>query len=211
MAPTDDAPTGAFRWLGWSAVLLLLTVVTGIGLISAGVFDPKPIGELTSNQPLYPQIVAADSQTLSWIDEELPPRNYSLRLTAARDSGELDIGYGLAIGELDNYLVVAVSPLGYVTIWRGGMENGEPSASSRLPSPEVAILPWQTWPHVKTNEDSNEIWVDVVDGKLISARVNREILWEGEEPLPGSKVAMWVESFSDPATVEFDELQLFSE
>jgi hypothetical protein len=211
MVPIDDAPIGAFRWLGWSAVLLLLTVVTGIGLISAGVFDPKPIGELAGNRQLSPQLVAANYQTLSWIDEELPPGNYSLRLTAARDSGELDIGYGLAIGEIDNYLVVAVSPLGYVTIWRGVMVNGEPSESSRLPSPEVAILPWQTWPHVKTNEEPNEIWLDIVDGNLESVRINRELLWQEREILQGAQIATWAESFGGPANVEFEELQLFSE
>ncbi len=211
MVPTDDAAPGAFRWLGWSAVLLLLTVVSGIGLISSGAFDPKPIGELVINRPLSPQPVAADSQTLSWIDQELPPGNYTLRLSAARDSGELDIGYGLAVGNIDNYLVVAVSPLAYVTIWQGLTVDGQPSESSRLPSPDVAILPWQTWPHVKTNENTNEIWLDIFDGKLFSARINRELLWQGGEILQGAQVATWVESFGGPANVEFDELQLFSE
>jgi hypothetical protein len=122
---------------------------------------------------------------------------YTLRVTAAHVDGEQDSSYGLAIGERDDPFIVAVSPLGYVTIEHKGS----------------AILPWQPWPHVKTGNQPNEIWLDVrpMDtASQVTVRLNRELLWSGEIALSGSEPGLVVESFGGPTTADFSRLELFA-
>lgn len=197
--------------LRWTAVLLLFTAVVAITLIDAGVFDPRPIGTEQWQRPLSPQPIAATSRRLLWLNQPLPDQPYSLRLTAAYQSGELDIGYGLALGRETQYLAVAVSPLGYVAIWQE-ITTQMPQNSQRLPS--TSILPWQPWPHVHTNTETNELWIDVDptgNSKIsqFSVRINRELLWRGRLDTPAGQIGLLVESFGAAAVIDFQRLQLF--
>lgn len=179
------------------AILLGAAVV--VVLILSGVFDPQPVGSLAWNAEPGKVRIAAGNRHIEWLADTptptLPPA-YTLRLTAARSSGETDSAYGLAIGKADEMLVIAVSPLGYVNIEQGGKP----------------ILPWQTWPHVRTGEQSNEIWLDVRPSGIMSqltVRLNRELLWSGELELSSTEIGLAAESFGETAVINFQRLELF--
>jgi hypothetical protein len=130
------------------------------------------------------------------------PRCYSVRLTAAYAGGETDSGYGLAVGNNEAALVVAVSPLGEAAVWQTVAGEDEPRY----------LLPWQPWPHVQQGIAPNEIWLDVAeddDLMRVTARINRELLWEGEVERLYSGAALWLGSFGGPVTVDFQTLDWF--
>jgi hypothetical protein len=188
-----------------NTLLLRLTAWLVVGgaavtivLILSGVFDPKPIGApVWSSQPGQMR-TEANIRSVQWIEESPAlPITHTLRLTAAHLDGEVDSSYGLVVGEREDPLIVALSPLGYVTIEHGG----------------AAVLPWQTWPHVKTGGQPNEIWLDVRPlgtTSQITIRVNRELLWSGEIAFSGSEVGLLLESFGEPTTADFSHLELFA-
>jgi hypothetical protein len=178
------------------AGMLAATAVTLIILIAAGTFDPKPVGTLQWERPLTNQTIAAGSRKITWLETVTPDDGYSLRLSTVHQAGETDLLFGLVIGGEEDYLVTAVSPLGYAALWE------QNSASSLQHSP------FQIWPHVRG--DKNEIWLDVVDGR-VTIRINRELYWSGEVGVSQGKIGLWGESFGDTAAVEFPQLQLFSE
>jgi len=188
-----------WRWLNWSAVLILSGAVILIGLISAGVFDPRPIGRLLLTLPLQQVDVGAKERRLKWLDQTAPPTDFSLRLTAALAGGEVDSAYGLALGDESHYLVAALSPTGYVAVWR---QDGQ-----RLEK----VIPWRTWPHIWPELDVNELWLDVSGGQLVAIRTNREILWQGQLALAGRRIGLWAESFAGPATFDFQQLEIFGQ
>ena len=131
--------------------------------------------------------------------DPLPSGRYSLRLTAAREDGETDIGYGLALGDENEYLAVAVSPLGYLSVWqKSGAETD-------------TILPWQTWPHVGRGLEPNEIWLDSEENGRLTIRINREFLWEGEIEPPSGQIGLIGESFGETAVVDFQAVRIFEE
>jgi hypothetical protein len=205
------------RWLRGLAVLLLVSSLATIALIAAGVFDPKPVGRLSWSQSLEPQTIPGGRRQLTWLAQPLAKEPYSLRLTAAYQSGDMDMGYGLVIGHDAHYLGVAVSPLGYVTIWQEGADQKGSDANSLLPSPlpsafcllPSSLLPWQPWPHVRLASEPNEIWLDVVDGRL-TARINREWLWSGEVGQLEGQIGLWAESFGAAAVIDYQAIQLFT-
>ena len=123
-----------------------------------------------------------------------------MRLTAVYQSGERDIGYGLLLGTLHTTTAIKLSPLGYLTIAQSPISN--------LQSP-ISLLPWQTWPHVRPNQ--NEIWLDV-DGSQWTVRVNRELLWVGEVAGRVERVGVVGEGFGEEtAVIAFPTLELFVE
>ncbi|MCI0399586.1 MAG: hypothetical protein L0332_21960 [Chloroflexi bacterium] len=221
-APTNrngDVPSQTWRWLSVAAVLVLLAAVAGISLISAGLFDPRPVGPETLRRPLAAHSVAAQNQQVNWLDFPLPAGNYSLRLTAAHQNGELDSAYGLAIGREERCLVAAVSPTGYTSLFEPpcllSITPSPPQSVTLSPPPLVtlsppSLLPWQPWPHVRPGSAENEIWLDVSGGRL-TVRINRELLWQGEWPVAGRQVGLWLASYGEAATVEFREVILFTE
>lgn len=199
MVTEQDNIDRDWRWLDLTIVLVLVGAVLMIALISAGAFDPKPVGELVDTFELNEIQVTGKQSRIDWIEEPTPPGDISLRMTAALADGELDSAYGLVIGNADAYLATAFSPTGYVSFWQ---QEGQ-----RLQK----IIPWRTWPHVNRGLEENELWLDVVDGQLVSIRTNREILWQGEQPLAARQVGLWAETFASPAVFDFQQLEIFGD
>lgn len=188
------------HWLDWLAILIVLATLLLIGLIASGRLDPQPIGQPQASLILSGQSVAAGQEQASWLDEVVPTTHCSLKLTAAYKSGEQDIGYGLLVGQPEAYLGVAVSPLGYLTIWQGTGGEGEAA--------EVRILPWQTWPHIRQGTGRNEIWLNIA-GDDVTIRLNGELLWQGTVAFAGQQTGLWLESFGQAAVVDFQRLEIF--
>lgn len=186
----------------WLAGLLLITAVILVLLIALGTFDPKPVGSWQRELPLSPQTIEAGTQSIFWLAQDTPAQNYSLRLMTAHQSGETDVLYGLVIGDDEAYWVTAVSPLGYAAVW----QQQPPATSYQLPA-TIHHFPFQTWPHVRP--DTNEIWLDVVDGRA-TVRINRELLWQGEVASAFGRIGLWGESFGGTAVIDFQSLQIFT-
>ena len=186
-------------------VIALATAVFAILLIAGGAFDPQPFGPLNWQQELTPLTLPAQERVITWLPQELPNQPYSLRLLAARERGEADIAYGLVVGDEEAYLAVVVSPLGYLTVWQEGK-----NCQLSMVNCQLSMMPWQTWPHVRTGEEANEIWLDVA-GEQVSIRINRELLWEGQARGLGKQVGVIGESFGETAVVDFRTLKLFTE
>jgi hypothetical protein len=194
----SDPPPWVWRSIGLAAVTVLLLTVTVIGLISAGVFDPKPLGEPYQTDVPGLVSVPAGQSLLAWQEGVLPRAPFSLRLEASYVSGEADSGFGLAVGNDSNHMIIAVSPVGYVTIQQHTGSGSDP------------ILPWQTWPHVGRNDRSNEIQLDI-QGDQATVRINREWLWQGPWSAPADQVGTWVESYGGDVDVDFRALTRFRE
>src|SRR5210317_612519 len=115
MMPKQVTPLSSKRHLIGIALVLLALVIVITSLIAIGFFDPKPIGSLALHQKLNQTVQVVDEIQMALI--ETPVRDkFSVRLVAALKSGDADIGYGLKIGAPGSSVIVAVSPLGYVTI-----------------------------------------------------------------------------------------------
>lgn len=189
-----------YQWVIRAAILLLVATVLAIGLIANGVFDPSPVGTLQWQLQDRQLAVAPQSRDIIWMEEAAPHSAITVRMTGALQSGEEDSGYGLVFGDEENYLAVAVSPLGYLAIWESELRSGKTEDSY--------LLQWQTWPHVRRAHDSNEIWVDIA-GDRATVRINREWLWEGEIGSKSPRVGLLGESFVDSALFDFMSVELF--
>ena len=197
MYPSTAPPPAVWRWLGLTAVVVLLGSVLAIALISAGLFDPMPIGSLVTRRSLEPVIVPAGEKRIDWLADSVPKVPFSARLSASLQGGEQDIAYGIAVAGQEGDLFVAISPLGYAAIWLE--ENGE----------QQMLFPWQPWPHVRLDESPNEIQLDIYRER-VEVRVNREFLWEGVWMAEGD-VGLFVRSFGEAAIVDFLELRIYSD
>lgn len=204
MNPEEEMPPLAWRWLSIIAVFLLFIIVGGIGLISAGVFDPKPLGTTKVEFPLNTIQITPNDQELKWIEGQFQSEVFTVRLTASKLNGETDVAYGLALGNEDNFLIVAVSPLGYYSIWRGSNQTGRPEKNQ-------VVEPWQTWPHVRLDDNPNEIWIDVQNEQITSIRINREILWQEPLPIQDGGIGLWSQSFGGPADIDFQKVEIFTQ
>lgn len=235
----NTLPKNTWRILGLVAVLLLVITVTGIGFISAGFFDPKPVGTLTAEYPLQPEFIPTGTQQLNWLDDDLTASNFTLRLTAAYQSGEKDVGYGVAVGSDTAVFVVAISPLGNAAITHLQLPPSQPVVDegigpddldnmiangpsrneaeqfltwpiSATAQSETPLLQWQPWPHINGGQDTNEIWLDK-RGDEITVRINRELLWMRSFPISVSKIGLWAGSYNEAGTIDFKTLTIFSE
>ncbi|NJN55219.1 MAG: hypothetical protein HC804_10945 [Anaerolineae bacterium] len=181
--------------LGVTAVLLFL-------LVALGTFDPQPVGKLAWTSAAATQTAPRLEKQISWLVEEIPLGDFTIRTTVTHESGELDSGAGLVFGDEGTAVIIAISPLGYVTI-----QQDEPITADRLPMTE---MPWQPWPHLKTGSEANELWVDVVDGQM-RVRINRELLWSGAAPFQPTQLGLYGESFGDTAVFHFQQIELFTD
>jgi len=198
MSESEEAEVVSWRWLNWSIVLVLVGIVLLIAVISAGIFDPTPVGDLRDTIPLQALDLDDEQQRLVWLEQTAPDGNHTLRLRAALSAGEVDSAYGLTLGEDEQFATIAFSPAGYVSFWQRDGDQLE------------KIIPWRTWPHVRLGQEANELWLDVVEGNLTSVRTNREVLWQGEVPLKGRRIGLWAETFGGPATIDFQQLEIFA-
>ncbi|UCC50977.1 MAG: hypothetical protein JSV68_17975 [Anaerolineaceae bacterium] len=194
-------PSAHIRWINRAALLLLAITLLALVLIASGLFDPAPLGSQLWARELPQMSVPSNTREIQWIGEEVPQSPATIRLTAARQSGEQDIGYGLVVGDETAYLAVAVSPLGYLAVWE--------TANQDVTTDDSYLLEWQTWPHVHTDSEDNEIWLDI-DGNRANLRINREWLWEGEIRGGTNHIGLLGESFGDTAAVDFETVELFS-
>ena len=200
MIQQEEKADKSWRWVRISAALLLIIIAVGIITISAGIFDPKPIGNLQNTYQLNPLSVDAGSSLTRWLDEPLVNGPGTIRLKAAYAQGEIDSSYGLAMGNNQDRVIVALSPAGYLTIQRWSDNNGQTTEISQ-------ILPWQTWPHVRLQNSENEIWVDIEKDFLTSIRINQELLWQEKIPLRGNQIGLTAQSFGGQTSFDFISLQ----
>lgn len=208
---SSGSRTVSAAWLRWAAALISVTAIVGISLIAAGAFDPKPLGSHRWSKSLSELSVEPHGRQLLWLDQTVPDQSFTLRLSAAHGSGERDSSYGLLIGDDQAFLAIALSPLGYVSVWQHRASQTAAGADES----ELIIMPWQLWPHVRLGAEENEIWLDLSQkeaGKMQAGiRINREILWQGEVWMVPSQVGIIGESFGEGAMFSFRSLQLFSE
>jgi hypothetical protein len=198
------------KWLSWATLVVLLGAVVAIGAIALGIFDPKPLGEIQRTVRLAPASLSPESSQISWLGGQPPTGpSFTVRLIAAHLNGELDSGYGLVLEHELGYQAFALSPLGYVAIWAHGEAMSKDAGSD-----ERFDMPWQRWPHVRTDKEENEIWIDVVpvsaSETAITVRVNRERLWIGKLNGVPTRVGTIGMSFGLATVIDFRELQLFS-
>jgi hypothetical protein len=187
------------RALRWLSLLLAATAVVAIALVAAGVFDPRPVGRLQWRQNGGAYTLPAHGELRRWLPKTIPDAAFSVRVTAVHARGDLDCGYGVMLGENDQSLVAAVSPTGYVAIWRTSGASAESEFS----------LPWQTWPHVRTGAGAeNEIWLDV-QGEQAAVRINRELLWQGATAVSGPGVGLWGKCWGETAVIDFRQVDYF--
>ena len=203
MAPEESSNSRFSRWLGYSAIFIFLLIILGIALISAGIFDPKPVGR--TRQIIKPgrMEVPAGGYEVKELDELQARESQTLRLTGLLMEGETDIGYGLMIGPPSQKIGIGISPLGYLTVWQTNGDSND-TAEAEL------NIPWRTWPHVRLENEANEIWIDIRGRNLEAIRINRELLWQGDTPIELAPVSIWVESFGESALIDYPKLEVFS-
>ena len=196
-------PENLWMGLAVATALMLLSAVLIVTLVALGMFDPKPIGPNTVSRSLQRIRVDQDSAPTFWLEEAQPEGDFSIRISAHLAAGESDIGYGLALGGSQEALVFAISPLGYLTLWSQLRKNGTIRVEH--------YIPWRTWPHIQTGNEVNEIWLDVQDGRVTTIRVNSELLDSTPVSVPGGEIGLWSKTFGEPAEINFDRLEIFSD
>jgi hypothetical protein len=203
MEPEATRDSKLSRWIGYTAIIVFLVVILGIALISAGIFDPKPIGSLELTFEPGTLEVSAGASHFQKLDEVHSLSSGTIRLTAALIEGELDMGYGLSFGPVDQQVGIGISPLGYLTVWH---DEGVLAADKEA-SPNI---PWRTWPHVRQNFEENEIWADIENQRLKTIYVNRELLWQGDIPIQSVPLSIWAESFGESTKVNYPKLEIYA-
>lgn len=183
------------RTTHYALLLLLPMIVLLIGLIANGRFDPQPLGELQWQQaPVIAPRVFAEPEIV-WLERPLPPPPYTIRLTAAWHSGNLDAAYGLVVGHEDGYLLTAVTPTGHLL------------PPTYNPHPPFSIRPW---PHLNQLDAPNEIWLDVT-ADAVTVRFNRELYGTERLTVPPGYIGLWGMSWGETAVVIWQRLELFYE
>lgn len=175
--------------------LFLFGAILLIALFSAlGLFDPAQPGETVWKKELTPIRIRPESADQRWLIEELPSSPLSVRLIAGYDSGDLDSAYGLLFGQGDDSIAVMISPLGNVAV-----------ASHTAPEMSGAgghYLPWQTWPHVRTGSQTNDLLVNLEDD-TINIRLNGEFLWERNGIKPVNRIGLIGASYGEEVTIDY--------
>ncbi len=197
--PLTDVPAGG-SWPGWlrlAALMILAGAAIALSLSLSGALAPRPAGPLALTIPVTRQVIPDGGRTRQWLAPLGPAaRRQTVRLAGTWEWGESDIAFGLLVGGPADHLAVAVSPLGYVAIWR--------QSAGKIAS----FLPWQSWPHVRQAGATNEIQLDIEGDRLI-VRLNREMLWQGATDMDMDQVGVLAESFGGRAEVRFESLRVF--
>ncbi len=187
------------RAISFLAILILCTIFLAVLLSLLGVFDPIPDGELIWQTGLDTMDVPPESSELVWLSEELPSVPLAIRLTAAYEDGEIDSGYGLILGQDEGIITVMISPLGYAAV----SQQPDGAESGMLDF----LLPWQTWPHIRTGEAANEILV-ILENDTMTVRVNREWLWEGKGIAAPRTAGVIGQSFGEKVAIDFQSAEI---
>ncbi|KAA3659334.1 MAG: hypothetical protein DWQ04_22625 [Chloroflexi bacterium] len=201
------------KWLQMlrgTAVSLLVLGIVGSFLVRSGLFDPKPVGELQESFQPVGKITVGEDRKVEWLDVTMPDGDFSVRGTAVYQSGSPDSLYGFLLGNETENIIVAVSPLGYVTIEQSTVNNQQSTINQPPAHSPQSLFPFQTWPHVRTGTVPNEIWIDVI-GNQVTVWLNRELLWVGEVDIVGRQIGVVGESFGETAVFDFKQIQLFWE
>jgi hypothetical protein len=185
--------TYGLRTTHYALLLLLAVVVLLISLIVSGRFDPQPLGTLQWSQEPVTASQFFSEPRIVWLARPLPPPPYTIRLTAALQSGDPDSAYGLALGSENEYLVTAVTPTGYFL---------PPTPNPHSPFP---ILPW---PHINQLNAANEIWLDVTT-ESVTIRINGELYGEERLAVPPGHIGLWGMSWGETAVIDFRHIELF--
>jgi hypothetical protein len=177
---------------------LCMGTIVVILMVASGWFDPKPLGRLQwAKQPaVSPQTFS--NPAIVWLARPLPPPPYTIRLTAALQSGYPDSAYGLALGSENDYLLTAVTPTGHLL---------PPTIhNSQLTIHHSQLL--RPWPHINQLEQSNEIWLDVT-AESVTVRFNRELYGTESLTVPPGRIGLWGMSWGETAVVDFQQIELF--
>jgi hypothetical protein len=175
------------------AFLLIGSIILVVFLLALGFSDPTANENQIWQASLSTMQLSSGTREIQWLRENLPQPPFSVRITASHDSGDLDSAYGILLDQENSKLAVMVSPLGYTSIWR------ESNSTNKINEDYVA---WQSWPHVRTGSEENEIYVSLI-GDSMSVRVNRELLWVGSGIDSIYRIGIIGESFGEDATLKF--------
>jgi hypothetical protein len=170
------------------AAIIALSAVIAIAL---GLFDP-PLPDQKWLQEQVVLSVSAENSPQTIVLDSLPAKSRGVRLIGKWVGGERDSGYGILLGSANDHIGLAVSPLGYATIWEVD---------------DTIHMPWQPWVHVASEDEANEFWFDWSGDELI-LRLNREIIWR--QPKNGfcdrsCEMAVWGTTFGDSAEFQFED------
>ena len=180
--------------------ICIVCIILLVALLSdLGVFDPLPESELLWQEELQAMHVPPKSAEVRWLKEELPQAPLEIRLTAAYGDGEIDSGYGLILGQEKGSISIMISPLGYAAVSQ--QWNGDELGIVDF------LVPWQTWPHIRTGDDINELII-YLDSDKMTARINREWFWEGEGFEPIRAAGVIGESFGNAVTINFNSAEI---
>ena len=181
------------------AFLLIGSITLVAFLLALGFSDPMANENQIWQASLSPMQIISGKRDILWLRENLPQPPFSVRITANHSSGDLDSAYGIVLDQENSKIAVMVSPLGYTSIWRESNTTNEIK--------EDIYLPWQSWPHIRTANEENEIYVSLV-GDSMSVRVNRELLWEGSGIDSIYRIGVMGESFGDDAAIKFQSAEI---
>jgi hypothetical protein len=183
------------------AILLIGSIILAAFVLAVGFSDPIANENQIWQTSLAPMKISSGTRDIQWLRENLPQPPFSVRITASHASGDLDSAYGILLDQENSKIAVMVSPLGYTSIWRESNSTNEIS--------EVIYLPWQSWPHVRTGNEENEIYISLI-GDSMSVRVNRELLWEGSGIDSIYRIGIMGESFGEDAAIRFQLAEISS-
>lgn len=183
--------------------ILALLVCCAILLIAAfstlGYFDPTRQGKPIWSTELDPIQLQPKAIEMRWLREELPRSPLSILLTAGHGSGDPDSAYGLLLGQEDNNIAIMISPLGSIAITKYPAQQVSGAADH--------TLPWQTWPHVQTGDQPNDLLVYLEDDK-ISVRLNGEFLWAADDIEPVNRLGLIAASYGEEVTIDFQVAEI---
>ncbi len=180
--------------------ICIVCIIFLVALLSTlGVFDPLPESELIWQDELQVMHVPPKSVEQRWLEEKLPQSPLEIRLTAAYGDGEIDSGYGLILGQDGGSISIMISPLGYAAVSQ--QRNGDESAMVNF------LMPWQTWPHIRTGDNINELIV-YLDSDKMTVRINREWFWESDGIEPIRAAGIIGESFGEAVTIKFHAAEI---
>lgn len=196
-------PRRVWFWLGSSALLTLHLIVIGIGLISAGVFDP-PLGGSVQAHLTPGQLRAPGGATVVRPLASGLHAPFSGQLEAALLEGSAESAYGLRLDEGNNQFGMALSPTGYVRVWQ------------TIAGHTDERVVWQTWPHIHLGQVVNTWWLNVgLEKAALVIRLNGELLWREAgsawcRSAAGCQLSLWVDSPGDAAVIAFPTWRLYT-